>query len=205
MDFAVYLSALGLAAGQIVGIGPQNAYVIRQGIGRSHVLPIVLVCILCDVFFIAAGVWGVGAWISRHAELLNWVIWGGAAFITFLGVRSLRSALTPKQLDDLGGVEKSRNAAIKTILLVTLVNPYVWIDTVVLIGSVSSAYGAENKGAFLLGCLTASLVWFFGIGFFAGKLAPWFASPKSWRILDGVIACIMFLTAGMLVLRFGLH
>lgn len=203
MDFAVYFSALGLAAGQIVGIGPQNAFVIRQGIGRSHVLPIALVCILCDVFFIGAGVWGVGTWVASHHELMNWAIWGGAAFITFLGVRSLRSALTPRQLDSQGGVEKNRAAAIKTILLVSLFNPYVWIDTVVLIGSVSSAYGAENKGAFLLGCLTASLIWFLGIGFFAGKLAPWFASAKSWRILDGAIAVIMFITAGMLVARFG--
>ena len=205
MDFAVYLSALGIASGLIVGIGPQNAFVIRQGIGRRHVLPIVLTCIGCEVFFITLGVWGFGSWIASQSWLMNWMVWFGAAFIGWMGYRSLVSAFQPKQLDSSqGGVETNLAKAVKGILGVSFLNPYLWMD-VALIGGLSSAYGTGNKLAFLLGCLTAAVVWFFGIGFGAGKMAPLFASSKSWRVLDGTIAGVMFVTAGMLVVRFGLH
>lgn len=205
MDFAVYLSALGIAAGLIVGIGPQNAFVIRQGIGRRHVLPIVLTCIGCEVFFVALGVWGFGGWVARQRWLMGWMVWFGAAVIAWFGYRSLQSAFQPKQLGGAQGVVETNLArALKGILGVSFLNPYLWMD-VALIGSLSSAYGTGNKLAFLLGCLTAAVVWFFGIGFGAGRLAPLFASAKSWRVLDGTIAGVMFVTAGMLVVRFGLH
>lgn len=204
MDFAVYLSALGITASQIVGIGPQNAFVIRQGIARSHVLPIVAICIACDILLISAGVLGVGGWVAGHPALMRWVVWGGAAFIAWLGVKSLRSAFTDKSLDAAGDVERGKRNAIRTILVVTLLNPYVWLDTVVLIGSVSSVYGAAAKLSFILGAATASCLWFLAIGVGAGRLAPWFESAKSWRVLDGAIAAVMFLTATLLVLNFGL-
>ncbi|RXZ42236.1 amino acid transporter [Crenobacter cavernae] len=204
MDFAVYLSALGITASQIVGIGPQNAFVIRQGIGRSHILPIVAICIACDILLISAGVLGMGGWISGHPLLMRWVVWLGAAFIAWLGVKSLRSAFTPKKLDSAGEVEREKRTAVRSILVVTLLNPYVWLDTVVLIGSVSSVYGAAGKLSFILGAATASCLWFLGIGLGAGRLAPWFESEKSWRVLDGVIAAVMFFTATLLVVNFGL-
>lgn len=204
MDLAVYLSALGIASGLIVGVGPQNAFVIRQGIGRRHVLPIVLTCIACEVFFIALGVWGFGAWIASQSWLMTWMVWFGASFIAWLGYRSLVSAFKAKQLESQGAVETSLARALKGILGVSFLNPYLWMD-VALIGGLSSAYGTGNKLAFLLGCVTAAAVWFFGIGFGAGRLAPLFASSKSWRVLDGTIACVMFVTACMLVARFGLH
>ncbi|MDC7701719.1 LysE/ArgO family amino acid transporter [Vogesella indigofera] len=204
MSLNVYLSALALSASQIVGIGPQNAFVIRQGIGRQHVLPIVLICIVCDVLLIAAGVLGMGRLVAALPGFVGVVTWAGAAFLLWLSFKAFRAAWQPGRLDASGSIERDRRQVIRTILLVTLLNPYVWLDTVVLIGSVSSVYGAENAGVFLLGCITSSVLWFVLVGFGAGKLAPWFEKPASWRLLDVAIGCIMLLTAIMLVRNYGL-
>lgn len=204
MSLNVYLSALALSASQIVGIGPQNAFVIRQGIGRQHVLPIVLICIVCDVLLIAAGVLGMGRLVATLPGFVGVVTWAGAAFLLWLSFKAFRAAWQPGRLDASGSIERDRKQVIRTILLVTLLNPYVWLDTVVLIGSVSSVYGAENAGVFLLGCITSSVLWFVLVGFGAGKLAPWFEKPASWRLLDVAIGCIMLLTAVMLVRNYGL-
>lgn len=204
MSLNVYLSALALSASQIVGIGPQNAFVIRQGIGRQHVLPIVLICIVCDVLLIAAGVLGMGRLVASLPGFVGVVTWAGAAFLLWLSFKAFRAAWQPGRLDASGSIERDRKQVIRTILLVTLLNPYVWLDTVVLIGSVSSVYGAENAGVFLLGCITSSVLWFVLVGFGAGKLAPWFEKPASWRLLDVAIGCIMLLTAIMLVRNYGL-
>lgn len=204
MSLNVYLSALALSASQIVGIGPQNAFVIRQGIGRQHVLPIVLICIVCDVLLIAAGVLGMGRLVASLPGFVGMVTWAGAAFLLWLSFKAFRAAWQPGRLDASGSIERDRRQVIRTILLVTLLNPYVWLDTVVLIGSVSSVYGAENAGVFLLGCITSSVLWFVLVGFGAGKLAPWFEKPASWRLLDVAIGCIMLLTAIMLVRNYGL-
>lgn len=204
MSLNVYLSALALSASQIVGIGPQNAFVIRQGIGRQHVLPIVLICIVCDVLLIAAGVLGMGRLVAALPGFVGVVTWAGAAFLLWLSFKAFRAAWQPGRLDASGSIERDRKQVIRTILLVTLLNPYVWLDTVVLIGSVSSVYGAENAGVFLLGCITSSVLWFVLVGFGAGKLAPWFEKPASWRLLDVAIGCIMLLTAIMLVRNYGL-
>ncbi len=204
MSLNVYLSALALSASQIVGIGPQNAFVIRQGIGRQHVLPIVLICIVCDVLLIAAGVLGMGRLVAALPGFVGVVTWGGAAFLLWLSFKAFRAAWQPGRLDASGGIERDRKKVIRTILLVTLLNPYVWLDTVVLIGSVSSVYGTDNAGVFLLGCITSSVLWFVLVGFGAGRLAPWFEKPASWRLLDVAIGCIMLLTAIMLVRNYGL-
>lgn len=204
MSLNVYFSALALSASQIVGIGPQNAFVIRQGIGRQHVLPIVLICIVCDVLLIAAGVLGMGRLVAALPGFVGVVTWAGAAFLLWLSFKAFRAAWQPGRLDASGSIERDRKQVIRTILLVTLLNPYVWLDTVVLIGSVSSVYGAENAGVFLLGCITSSVLWFVLVGFGAGKLAPWFEKPASWRLLDVAIGCIMLLTAIMLVRNYGL-
>ncbi|MCQ4142987.1 MULTISPECIES: LysE/ArgO family amino acid transporter [Vogesella] len=204
MSLNVYLSALALSASQIVGIGPQNAFVIRQGIGRQHVLPIVLICIVCDVLLIAAGVLGMGRLVAALPGFVGVVTWAGAAFLLWLSFKAFRAAWQPGRLDASGGIERDRKKVIRTILLVTLLNPYVWLDTVVLIGSVSSVYGTDNAGVFLLGCITSSVLWFVLVGFGAGRLAPWFEKPASWRLLDVAIGCIMLLTAIMLVRNYGL-
>lgn len=205
MDMSVYLSAVALSASQIVGIGPQNAFVLRQGIGRQHVWPVVLICIVCDVLLISAGVLGMGRVVASIPGFVGIVTWAGAAFLLWLSFKAFRAAWQPGQLDAAGQIETCRRQVIRTVLLVTLLNPYVWLDTVVLIGSVSSVYGHANAPAFLLGCITSSVLWFVLVGFGAGKLAPWFKQPASWRLLDAAIGCIMLLTASMLVVNYGLN
>ena len=202
-NFSVYLSALGLSIGQIVGIGPQNAFVLRQGIGRSHILPIVAICIVADVFLIACGVMGVGKLLNAIPGFIVTVTWLGAGFILWLGYKAFRSALTPGAMSLAGGVERDRKRAIRTVLAVTLLNPYTWLDTVVLIGGVSAIYGESAAPSFLLGDLSASVLWFGGIGCFAGKLAPLFQRPQSWRVLDCVIGLVMLFTAFMLLRNYG--
>ncbi|MCW3478672.1 LysE/ArgO family amino acid transporter [Neisseriaceae bacterium JH1-16] len=200
---SVYLSALMLSAGQIIGIGPQNAFVIKQGLGRSHVMPIVLICIVCDVLLMSAGVFGMGSLIGGLPLFVKTVTWLGAAFMFWLGYKAFRAALTPSGLALGDSVERDRKAVIRTILAVTLLNPYVWLDTVVLIGSLSSAYGPGSQLSFILGSVTASITWFVAIGFCAGKLAPLFEKPTSWRVLDLVIGCVMLLTGFLLLRNFG--
>ncbi|WP_293765969.1 LysE/ArgO family amino acid transporter [uncultured Aquitalea sp.] len=204
-NFNVYLAALGLSTSQIVGIGPQNAYVLRQGIGRSHILPIVLICIVADVLLISAGVLGMGQVIAGIPGFIRVVTWLGAAFLLWLGIKSFRAAWSAGGMQLEGSVERDRQRAIRTILVVTLLNPYVWLDTVILIGSVASVYGSHAAPSFILGSITASICWFAGIGFFAGKLAPWFKKPGSWRALDIIIGLVMVFTSSMLVWNYGLN
>jgi len=200
---SVYLSALMLSAGQIIGIGPQNAYVIRQGLGRSHVAPIVVICVVCDILLISAGVFGMGSLIAGLPLFVKTVTWLGAAFMFWLAYKAFRAALAPSGLALSDSVERDRKTVIRTILAVTLLNPYVWLDTVVLIGSLSSAYGPGSQLSFILGCITASITWFVAIGFFAGKLAPVFEKPTSWRALDLAIGVVMLLTGSILLRNFG--
>lgn len=200
----VFLSAFALAAGQIVGIGPQNAYVIRQGIARRHIVPIVVICIVCDVLLISLGVLGIGTLLAAIPGFITLVSWLGAGFIAWLGLRALRSSLQPQASSLEGDIVHERRGAIRSVLLLTLLNPYVWLDTVVLIGGLSAAYGEAGRLSFIGGALLASILWFSTVGFLAGRLAPYFAKPTSWRILDGVIALVMFATAISLLLNFGL-
>jgi len=201
----VYLAALGLSTSQIVGIGPQNAFIIRQGIGRSHILPLVLICIVADVLLISCGVLGMGRVIGAIPGFVQIVAWLGAGFLLYLGFKSFRAAMQPGMLMLEGSVERDRKRAIRTILLVTLLNPYVWLDTVILIGSVASVYGRHAAPSFILGSVTASIVWFAGIGFFAGQLAPLFQQARSWRILDCAIGLIMLFTSSLLLWNYGFH
>jgi L-lysine exporter family protein LysE/ArgO len=200
---SVYLSALMLSAGQIIGIGPQNAFVIKQGLGRSHVMPIVLICVVCDALLISAGVLGMGSLIAGLPLFVKTVTWLGAAFMFWLAYKAFRAALAPSGLTLGDSVERDRKVVIRTILAVTLLNPYVWLDTVVLIGGLSSAYGPGSQLSFILGSITASLTWFLAIGFFAGKLGPLFEKPSSWRMLDLVIGLVMLSTGSLLLYNFG--
>lgn len=200
----VALAAFSLSLGQIVGIGPQNAFVIRQGIGHSHVLPIVLICIACDLLLIAAGVFGMGSVVQSIPGFLPLVTWSGAAFILWLGIKAFRSACSPSALRAEGDSVRDRGQVIRTLLAVTLLNPYVWLDTVILIGSLSAAYGTEARLSFLAGSTTASVLWFVAIGVFSMKLAPLFRQERSWRVLDVVVGGLMLLTAATLIQQHGL-
>lgn len=196
--------AAGLAAGLslIVAIGAQNAFVLRQGLRREHVLPVVLVCALSDLVLIAAGTAGLGALVTGAPVLLTVVRWGGAAFLLTLAALAARRALRPGGLDPASGAgATSARSAVGTSLALTWLNPHVYLDTVLLLGSLAAGYAAAHAGAagdpdaarwlFGAGAMVASVLWFTALGFGARLLAPVFARPGAWRVLDGAIAVVM--------------
>ncbi|GAA3231998.1 LysE family transporter [Oerskovia jenensis] len=201
-SLAPLLAGLGTGLSLIVAIGSQNAFVLRQGLRREHVLPVVLVCALSDLVLVAAGVAGLGVLVARAPVLLAVVTWGGAAFLLVLAVQAARRALRPATLEAAeGGLRTSVGAAVGTALALTWLNPHVYLDTVLLLGSVAAGYGHDGRWVFGVGAGIASIVWFTALGFGARVLAPVFARPVAWRVLDGVIALVMAVLAVMLVVR----
>ena len=191
--------ALGLAL--IVAIGAQNAFVLRQGLRLEHVTAVVAVCAVSDIALIVAGVLGAGAALSQLPWLLPVVCFAGAAFLLGYGVLAARRALRPGALlADAGGARTGPGVAVGTSLALTWLNPHVYLDTVVLLGSMASTYG-EHRWQFAAGAGLGSLLWFTGLGFGARLLRPVFARARAWRILDGGIAVVMGVLAVSLALR----
>lgn len=199
---ATFLSGLGTGAGLIIAIGAQNAFVLRQGLLRQHVLPVVLVCIGGDILCICAGVAGMGALIRTNEWLLEFFRWGGALFLTVYGISAARRAASGNGSMEISEVGAgSLMKAITSCLAFTFLNPHVYLDTVVLLGSIAAQYGKDLKCTFASGALTASVLWFTGLGFGARLLLPIFQNPKAWRILDTLIALVMWAIALTLVLN----
>ncbi|NDV49548.1 MULTISPECIES: LysE/ArgO family amino acid transporter [unclassified Salipiger] len=190
--------ALGLSL--IVAIGAQNAFVLRQGLRREHVLAVVLVCALSDAVLIAAGVAGFGLLASQLPGLETVMRWLGAAFLMWYGARTLlaawRGGAALRAERDPGNGSLRR--ALLTCLALTWLNPHVYLDTVMLLGAVSSQY--ESRLHFGLGAVSASLCFFFALGFGARLLAPVFARPVAWRVLDLGIGLTMWLIAAKLLI-----
>ena len=195
----IYLAGLGSAASLIVAIGAQNAFVLRQGLRREHLLVVVAICVASDVALIAAGVAGIGALVTAAPLALGIVRWAGFAFLLGYAVFAARRALTPTTLDATGSPAISLAAAIGTCLAITWLNPHVYLDTVLLLGSLSASHGDPGRWVFGAGAATASLLWFCLLGFGARFAAPVFARPVAWRILDGGIAVLMLVLAVLLV------
>src|SRR3954464_1923066 len=185
------LSGLALGLGLIVAIGAQNAFVLRQGLRTEHLPPVVAVCALSDLALIAAGVLGAGAVVSRVPGVLLAVCFAGAAFLLGYGALAARRALRPGSLmADTAGARAGLAVTVGTCLALTWLNPHVYLDTVVLLGSTSSTYGA-HRWDFAVGAGAGSLLWFTALGFGARLLRPLFARPTAWRVLDGGIAVVM--------------
>lgn len=199
MLLSFYLKGLGLGAGLIMAIGSQNAHLLRMGLRRQHVGLTVLVCVLCDMILIAAGVAGMGAAIESNSALLSIARWGGVAFLAWYGLRAWDAALSGNTLNAAThGPPLSVGRALSTILALSLLNPHVYLDTVVLLGAIGGQQAGQGKLWFALGAMSASTLWFIVLGFGARMLRPWFARPSAWRILDGVIGFAMFGLAGSL-------
>lgn len=189
--FAALTAGFLLGLSLIVAIGAQNAFVLRQGLRREHVLPLVLTCALSDAVLIALGVGGFATVLAQIAWLDPLMRYAGAAFLLVYALRSLKSAIAGgNALEANGQTRTSLRAALLTCLALTWLNPHVYLDTVVLLGSISTRYAGEET-AFALGAITASIAFFFSLGYGARLLAPLFAKPLAWRILDGLIALIM--------------
>lgn len=175
----------------IVAIGAQNAFVLRQGLLRAHVFPVALTCALSDAILIAIGVAGFGWLVEEVPWLIPVTRWGGAAFLVVYGLMALRSAWTGAgALRATRGETAALGPTLLTCLVLTWGNPHVYLDTVVLLGSVAAGWDGARVH-FGLGAITASFVFFFGLAYGARILAPVFSRPVAWRVLDALIAVVM--------------
>lgn len=193
----VVLAGFALGFSLILAIGAQNAFVLRQGVRRKHVLPVVLVCALSDATLIAAGVAGFGALAEVVPGLEFWMRVFGAAFLVWYGAKTFYSAWKGGASLSAGGEAQSLRSAVLTCLALTWLNPHVYLDTFVLLGAVSAQY--DDKLGFAAGAMTASFVFFFSLGYGARALAPLFARPFSWRILDVLVGVVMWAIAAKLI------
>jgi L-lysine exporter family protein LysE/ArgO len=212
------LAGLGLGFSLIVAIGAQNLFVLRQGVRREHLLAVVAVCAISDAVLIVLGVSGIGVLLDAVPWLIVVVRWAGAAFLVGYGLLAARRAWRPSgetlrvdtaassSIPDAGGTtvrtrpaRTTLTATVLTCLALTWLNPHVYLDTVFLLGSVASTHG-DGRWAFAVGACLASLVWFSGLGFGSRFLGRWLDTPRAWRILDALIAVVMFAIALSLVL-----
>ncbi|MDO5681431.1 MAG: LysE/ArgO family amino acid transporter [Propionibacteriaceae bacterium] len=185
------LSGLGFGLSLIVAIGAQNAFVLRQGLRREHVGPVVALCALSDLVLICAGVAGMGALVQQVPLAMLVARFGGAAFLIGYAVLAIRRAWRGGHLDaDTGGGGTSLAVALGTAAALTWLNPHVYLDTVILLGSVATAH-PEHRWWFAAGAGTASVGWFTALGYGARLLAGVFAKPLAWRLLDAGIAVVM--------------
>ncbi len=190
---ASFVTGLTLGGSLIVAIGAQNAFVLRQGLRREHVAAVVLVCTLLDILLMTAGVTGVGAATQQHPFLLQAAAVGGALVLVGYGLAAFRRAFSPHTLLALasGAAQPVRRVVVQA-LSISLLNPHVYLDTVVLVGSIGARQAPGTQGAFLIGACLASSLWFVTLGFGARALSPLFASPVSWRVLDAGIGVTMW-------------
>lgn len=187
------IQGFGLSIGLIIAIGAQNSFVLRQGLLRKHVFVTALISSLGDVILILIGISGVGSIIADNKLLINIALWGGAIFLFYYGIRSLKSALTENTLskDRNPEISTTQKQAVTAAFAFSLLNPHAILDTVVLIGSVSSQYLGINKMLFGIGASFASVVWFFGLAYGAVWLNPMMEKPQAEKILDIIIGVIM--------------
>ena len=202
MESPLAAATTGLLTGAapIIAIGAQNAYVLRLGIRRQHVLPVVAICALSDALLIAAGVGGMGALVEAAPTAITAIRWIGAVFLITYGLMAARRAFHAEHLEAATGpVHVSRRTAVLTTLAFTWLNPHVYLDTLVFLGSVATTH-ADRRWWFGAGAAAASLLWFAGLGYGARLLAPLFEKPLAWRILDGTIAVVMLTLGATLAL-----
>ncbi|MFM1995451.1 MAG: hypothetical protein RLZZ610_968 [Actinomycetota bacterium] len=188
-----FLTGLSL----IIAIGAQNAFVIRQGLTKKHVLLVVLICAVSDALLIFLGVAGLGALISGLPWLLEIIRWFGVAYLSWFGVKALMSAFKTQSLDASGVQSASAKTVVLSVLGFTFLNPHVYLDTVILLGSIGNQFGPD-KWWFAIGGAVASLVWFSSIGFGAKAASRFMSKPIFWKVLDSLIALVMFSIAIML-------
>lgn len=202
-----FVSGLLLGASLIVAIGAQNAFVLRQGLLRAHRFPVALFCAVSDAVLIGVGVAGLGIAIGQHPQALAVVAWIGALVLVWYGIQALRRAFHPHAMTaDTHGISAPMWQVLATCAGFTWLNPHVYLDTVLLIGSLATPWPPLwQRTLFGVGAATASFAWFFGLAYGARLLAPLFRKPLAWRVLDGVIALVMWSIAVKLVLPYLQH
>lgn len=194
-----FIQGAAVGAGLIIAIGAQNAFVLSQGVRGRYPVMIPLVCWICDVVLIIAGAAGVGRLLAGNPQWMRLAAWGGAMFLAVYGFRALRAAFAGGRLEGDAEAVPSFRAALLTTLAVTLLNPHVYIDTVLLLGSLSGQHADAGRYWFAGGAISASFAWFFTLSLGARLLAPLFRRPLAWRILDSAVCLTMWSIAVSLV------
>jgi len=200
--FAVFLQGMALGAALILPLGPQNAFVLNQGVRRHYHLMTAALCTISDILLICAGVFGGSALLTQSTLLLNMVTWGGVLFLLWYGWGALRTAFSGDvALASSQVIKQSRWRIIATLLAVTWLNPHVYLDTFVVLGSLGGQLPAESRKWFALGSASASLIWFFGLAMLAAWLAPRLNTARAQRIINLLVGLVMWLIALKLALQ----
>jgi L-lysine exporter family protein LysE/ArgO len=199
MIFTPFLQGLGTGAGLIIAIGAQNAFVLNRGLTRNHHLTVALICALSDALLITLGLSGMGIVLAHSEALAVWATWLGVAFLFWYGLRSFRSAMRSGSLEAQERARMGLGATVVATLAVTFLNPHVYLDTVLLLGSIGGRYPEAQRFFFGAGAVTASLLWFLALGLGARLLLPFFRHPRSWAVLDVLVGLTMWGVAASLV------
>ncbi len=199
MPSALALALTGFATGAslIIAIGAQNAYVLRQGLRREHVGLVIAICAICDAFLIVLGVAGIGFVSRLHPDALTWLKYAGAAYLVWFGVTSLLRARRAEGLEVERAPVAPGSVAVTTLAL-TLLNPHVYLDTMVLLGSIANQHGPDDRWWFAGGAVIASITWFTSLGLGARALAPKLAHPRTWQVIDILVGVTMLVIAALL-------
>ncbi len=196
---AVTLVVAGMLTGLslIVAIGPQNAYVLRQGVRREYVGIVVVICVVSDILLVTAGTAGIGALIESVPRLSQLLRWGGGAYLLGYAVLCFRSALHPRAPREAGDLDRA--SVVATTFALTWLNPHTYLDTIVMLGTLANQHGPQLRWWFTGGVVLASVVWFLTLGYGAHALAERLSRPATWRVLDTIIGLVMLAVAFRLV------
>lgn len=196
LTITAFLQGFIISIGLIVAIGAQNVYVLKRGLLKESVFMVALVCSLLDALFIVAGVKGLGKFLEEFPFFITYITWFGIVFLIAYGFLALKSSLSKHSMSvDTKSSKKSTAMIILTLLSLAFLNPHVYLDTVVLIGTIGSKYTGDNQNFFALGALTSSFVWFFSLAYGSRILIPLFKKPITWKFLDLLTSFIMFFVA----------
>ena len=199
---SIFFTGLLLGGSLIIAIGAQNAYVLKQGLLKSNVFLICFICSLSDALLITLGTSGIGSIIESHPEWLKIVTWLGSAYLLSFAFKSFRAALSNETLQSASSTNsQNTKTVITTVLSLTFLNPHVYLDTVLLIGSIASPYNVVDRIHFTLGAVSASFIWFFSLGYGARFLSPLFSKPSSWKALNIIIGLVILLIVYQLISR----
>jgi L-lysine exporter family protein LysE/ArgO len=185
------LSGFFASLSLIIAIGAQNAFVIKQGLLRSHVTLVVIFCSIADAFFILLGIGGLGTLVQSQPRILEYIRWFGVAYLTWFGIKSVRAALSTQTMTVEKTDEKSAVKVLLSLFTFTFLNPHVYLDTVILLGSIANQF-SSHRWYFALGASMASVLWFTTIGYGARAASKYMTRPIFWKVLDSIIAFIMF-------------
>ncbi|AHN25272.1 Transporter, LysE family [Gilliamella apicola] len=192
-----------ISASLIIAIGAQNLFVLKQGLLRNHIFYVSGICFICDFVLMSIGILGVGTFISNNPFITNILAILGALFLIWYGFKAFKSAIKGTSSMQVQSQDSNNNSLVKVILAtlaITLLNPHVYLDTVVIVGGIAGTLNSEQKMAFLIGAVCVSFIWFFSIGYGARLLTPLFKQKKMWVVLDCLVGLVMFYIAYRLIL-----